>query len=77
MLTQILFEVRGVICLFRGYALNDISGLETNLVAGEESEVLGRGNFHEIFGFDPEFSGEGDLTCACVLVLGIVLDLVL
>ena len=56
-----------------GYALNNISRLETDLVAGEESEVLGSRNFHEIFGFDPELSGEGDLTCSGVLILRIVL----
>ena len=56
-----------------GYALNNISGLETHLVAGEESEILGSRNFHEVLFFDPELSREGYLTCACVLVLGIIL----
>ena len=59
--------------MIAGYALNNISRLETDLVAGEESEVLGSRNFHEIFGFDPEFFGEGYLTCSCVLVLRIIL----
>ena len=55
-----------------GYALNNISGLQADLVAREESEILGSRNFHKVFLFDPELSGEGYLTCACVLILRII-----
>ena len=51
---------------------DEIRALQTNFVAREHAEVLLRGDFHEVVAFDPQFSGERDLSGSLLGILRIL-----
>ena len=64
-----------VLIFLAACALNEICALKSALgTVGEQSLVLGNGLFHEVLGLNIEFTGESDLSCSAILVVGIVLN---